>query len=140
LKTEIIKVDPRFPELDKISYCSRIIRRGGLVVFPTETVYGIAADFGNPAAMQRLRGVKKRSDNKPFSILISQKGLMSNYTGSGRTAIYKLVDAYWPGPLTIVVPGKEDGETIGVRMPDNPVALRLVEESQCTVAAPSANV
>ncbi|HLF17614.1 MAG TPA: L-threonylcarbamoyladenylate synthase [Candidatus Omnitrophota bacterium] len=139
MKTEIIKVDPRFPELDKISYCARVIRRGGLVVFPTETVYGIAADFGNPAAMQRLREVKKRSDGKPFSVLISQKGLISNYTISSKTAIYKLIDVYWPGPLTIVVPSKEEGKTIGIRMPDNPVALRLVEESQCTVAAPSAN-
>ena len=54
-------------------------------------------------------------------------------------ALYKLIDAYWPGPLTVVVPAKEPDKTIGVRMPDHPIALKLVQESQCTIAAPSAN-
>jgi tRNA threonylcarbamoyl adenosine modification protein (Sua5/YciO/YrdC/YwlC family) len=139
LKTQIIKVDPRFPEIDKIAHCAKIIRKGGLVIFPTETVYGIAADFNNEEAMARLREVKKRDGSKPFSVLISQKNLISNYSATNRPAVYKLIDAFWPGPLTIVVPAKAEGQTIGLRMPDNPVALRLVEESQCPVAAPSAN-
>lgn len=140
MKTEIIAVHPEYPDLKKIIYCAKIIRQGGLVVFPTETVYGIAADFGNARAMQRLREVKKRSQEKPFSILISQRDLISNYTSTHDPALYKLISAYWPGPLTVVVPAKEEGKTIGVRMPDHAIALRLVQESQCTIAAPSANV
>jgi len=139
LKTEVIVVDNHFPEFEKIAYCARVLRKGGLVVFPTETVYGIAADFSNPKAIKRLRQVKKRSEDKPFSLLISQKSLISNHTSSTNQAIYKLIDAFWPGPLTVVVPSKEHGKTIGIRMPDNPVALKLVEESQCSIAAPSAN-
>ncbi len=140
MKTEIIEVHPEYPDAGKIAYCARIIRQGGLVIFPTETVYGVAADYSNPQAMQRLSEIKKRPDNKPFSVLISQKGLISNYTSSRETMLYKLIDAFWPGPLTIVVPAKEDGKTIGVRMSDNLIALKLVQESQCTVAAPSANI
>jgi len=139
LKTEIVEVHPDFPDLKKIIYCAKIIRQGGLVIFPTETVYGIAADFSNPRAIQRLREVKGRSEDKPFSVLISQRALISNYTTSTDPALYKLINAFWPGPLTVVVPSKEEGKTIGIRMPDHKIALRLVQESQCTIAAPSAN-
>ncbi len=140
MKTETVKLDPIYPDLKQIARCAKIIRNGGLVVFPTETVYGVAADFSNPKAMKRLRDVKKRADGKPFSILISQKGLISNYTSITDTKLYKLIDACWPGPLTVIVPAKEEGKTIGVRMPDHPIALRLVQDSQCTIAAPSANI
>jgi tRNA threonylcarbamoyl adenosine modification protein (Sua5/YciO/YrdC/YwlC family) len=140
LKTEIIEIHPEFPDLNKIAYCAKVIRKGGLVVFPTETVYGIAADFSNNQAMKQLRKIKHRAEDKPISILISQRVLISNYTSTTDPKLYKLIDACWPGPLTVVVPAKEEGKTIGVRMPDHEIALRLVQESQCTIAAPSANI
>ena len=139
MKTKIIEVDPQFPDIKVIADCARVIRQGGLVIFPTETVYGIAADFGNPRAMKRLREVKKRDEEKPFSILISQRGLISNYTSMKAPIVYKLIDAFWPGPLTMIVPAKEEHKTIGIRMPDHKIALMLVQESQSTIAAPSAN-
>ncbi|MBI3617168.1 MAG: threonylcarbamoyl-AMP synthase [Candidatus Omnitrophica bacterium] len=139
MKTEIIELHPQFPDSRKISYCANVIRKGGLVVFPTETVYGVGANLANDAAMRRLREVKKRAPDKPFSILISQVGLISNYTPATDPALYKLIDTYWPGPLTVVVPGKQEDQTIGVRMPNHPIALRLVQDAQCTIAAPSAN-
>ncbi|MBF0522758.1 MAG: threonylcarbamoyl-AMP synthase [Candidatus Omnitrophica bacterium] len=139
LRTKVIKLHPQEPDIHDIRYCAKIIRQGGLVVFPTETVYGVAADFSNPQAMNRLREVKKRSEDKPFSILIAHHRLISNYTSFDKTILYKLIDVYWPGPLTVVVPAKEAGKTIGIRMPDNKIALSLVEEAQCPVAAPSAN-
>lgn len=139
MKTEVLKINPEFPEFDKIAHCAKVIRQGGLVIFPTETVYGIAADFNNEKAMQRLRSVKKRSDRKPFSIHISQKGLIANYTHTSDPAVYKLIDEFWPGPLTVIVPAIKEGETLGIRMPHNKIALYLVQDSQCTVAAPSAN-
>jgi L-threonylcarbamoyladenylate synthase len=140
LKTEVIEVHSDFPDIGKIAYCGRVIRQGGLVIFPTETVYGIACDYSNPKAMARLREIKKRADNKPFSVLISQPGLISNYTSMVHPSLYKLIDAFWPGPLTIIVPNKDGTGTIGLRMPDHIIALKLVQESQCTIAAPSANV
>jgi len=139
MKTEVIKVDPQFPDMKQIARCAKVIRQGGLVIFPTETVYGIAADFSNEKAIKRLREIKSRADDKPFSILVSQRDLISNYTSMINPVLYKLIWAYWPGPLTLVVPSKENGKTIGVRMPNNVIALKLVQEAQCTLAAPSAN-
>lgn len=139
MKTQIIKINPDYPEMDRIAHCAAIIRGGGLVVFPTETVYGIAADYNNPKAMARLREVKRRDGDKPFSINIPQKGLLPNYTPVKSPEVYKLADACWPGPLTIVVPSFEEGRTIGVRIPNHKIALSLLQESQCTIAAPSAN-
>ena len=144
MKTKVIKIDPQFPEFEKISQCAKTIRHGGLVIFPTETVYGIAVDFNNEKAMARLREVKKRTSGKPFSVLISQKGLISNYTSINDPMVYKLIDECWPGPLTVIVPSRQKNEvgmeTMGIRMPQNNIALSLVQESQCTVAAPSANL
>jgi len=139
LKTQVLKVDPEFPELDKISYCAKVIRQGGLVIFPTETVYGIAADYNNEQAMARLREVKHRPEEKQFSIHIAQKNLLANYSCSADPRLYKLIDECWPGPLTVIVPAQGKDKTIGIRMPQNTIALSLVQESQCTVAAPSAN-
>ncbi len=140
MKTEIITVHSKFPEREKIAHCAKIIRQGGLVIFPTETVYGIAADVNNPKAMKRLREVKRRAEGKPFSIMVSQKELLINYSPYRETKVFKLVDRFWPGPLTVILPGLSEGTTVGIRMPDHPVALCLVQESKCTIAAPSANV
>ncbi|HBG62331.1 MAG: threonylcarbamoyl-AMP synthase [Omnitrophica WOR_2 bacterium GWF2_38_59] len=141
MKTEIIKVHPDLPDNNnKIVYCANVIRHGGLVIFPTETVYGIAADYSNKEAVNKLYEVKKRSHEKPFSVLISQKELISNYTRSTSSSLYKLINEFWPGPLTVVVRSREEGKTIGIRMPDNIVALSLVREARCTLAAPSANL
>ncbi len=140
MKTEIIEVHPEFPDIKKIAYCAQIIRRGGLVVLPTETVYGIAADITNDKAIERLREVKKRTEGKPFAILIGQVELISNYTSMTDPILYKLINAFWPGPLTIVVPGKNQNETVGIRLPNHPIAIKLVEEAQCSIAAPSANL
>lgn len=139
MKTKVIKINPKAPETDRILEAARVVHQGGLVIFPTETVYGIAADNGNPAAMQRLREVKKRSEGKPFAIMIAQKELVRNYTSYDDPKLYKLIDRFWPGPLTVIVPMFKSNETIGIRIPDHPVALKLVENAHCTIAAPSAN-
>jgi len=138
--TKVLKVNSALPDPEKIAEAARIVRQGGLVIFPTETVYGIAADSNNPRAMDRLRAVKRRVDGKLFSILVAQRGIIDNYSSYTHPNLYKLIDKYWPGPLTVIVPSRQQGETIGIRMPDHTVALRLVEESGCTIAAPSANL
>jgi tRNA threonylcarbamoyl adenosine modification protein (Sua5/YciO/YrdC/YwlC family) len=139
-KTKILKINPAVPEPDKIAEAARVIRQGGLVIFPTETVYGIAADSNNAHAMERLNHVKRRTENKPYSILVAHRGIVENYSNYTNPHLYKLIDKYWPGPLTIIVPSKQEEHTIGIRMPDHTIALRLVEESACTIAAPSANL
>ena len=139
LKTTIVQINPKAPEQDRIIAAARQIHDGNLVIFPTETVYGIAADWANPLAMKRLREVKKRSADKPFSVMISQKELIRNYTSYDAPQLYKLIDKYWPGPLTVIVPADKGASTIGIRIPDHPVALKLVQNAHCTIAAPSAN-
>lgn len=140
MKTKILKINPAIPEPEKIAEAARVIRQGGLVIFPTETVYGIAADSNNPKAMERLNAVKHRTENKPYSMLVAHRGVIENYSNYTNPYLFKVIDKYWPGPLTIVVPTKDDEHTIGIRMPDHTIALRLVEESGCTIAAPSANL
>ena len=142
MKTTIIRVDPKALDMEPVLSAARCVHKGGLVIFPTETVYGIAADCSNPVAMKRLREVKRRSDDKPFSIMIAQKELIRNYTSYAGAKLYKLIDRYWPGPLTVIVPaaGEKSGMTIGIRIPDHSVALKLVENARCTIAAPSANI
>ncbi len=140
MKTRVITIDHQYPELDKIAYCARLIRQGGLVIFPTETVYGIAANLDNRQAIERLRVVKKRSEHKPFSILVAQRLRILDFTSYNNPTLYKLIDKFWPGPLTVVVPNQDGNNTFGLRMPDHPVALSLIEEAACPIAAPSANL
>lgn len=140
MKTEILTLHPEFPDPGAISQAASVIRKGGLVIFPTETVYGIAADFSNPQAVARLREIKNRSADKPLSIMISQSELISNYTRSPKTLLYKLIDRYWPGPLTIVVESRDPERTVGIRVPNHEIARRLVAEVQAPVAVPSANL
>ncbi|MBF0595285.1 MAG: threonylcarbamoyl-AMP synthase [Candidatus Omnitrophica bacterium] len=142
MKTKVLKINPEMPEPELVLEAARCIHKGGLVIFPTETVYGVAADCANPLAMKRLREVKKRSDDKPFSVMVAQKELVRNYTTYTDPKLFKLIDRYWPGPLTVILPasGATPGQTIGIRIPDHAVALRLVENARCTIAAPSANI
>jgi len=140
LKTEVIPIHPVFPELDKIAKCAKVIRQGGLVIFPTETVYGVGADWANEKSVSNLREIKKRSIDKPFSVLVGNKEMVEDVVSPQLdSSFYKLIDHFWPGPLTIVVPRKVEGQTIGLRMPDNLIALFLIREAKCLVAAPSAN-
>ena len=140
MHTKVLKVNPAVPEPEKMAEAARIIRQGGLVIFPTETVYGIAADANNPKAMEKLTAVKKRSDGKRYSILVAQRGIIENYANYTKPNLYKLIDKYWPGPLTVILPSKDNQDTIGIRMPDSTIALNLIEQSGCTIAAPSANL
>ncbi|MCX5681689.1 MAG: L-threonylcarbamoyladenylate synthase [Candidatus Omnitrophica bacterium] len=137
MKTKRIEIKSEHIDPRLIAEAAEIVRKGGLVIFPTETVYGIAANFLHEKALENLRKIKQRSDGKPFSVLISRKEAIDDLASPVNFATYKIIDAFWPGPLTVVV---QPGTTIGLRMPDHPVALALVERAGCPVAAPSANI
>lgn len=139
MKTEIIKINPESPEPEKIDYCAKILRDGGLVAFPTETVYGLAANLKDKKAINRLFRVKKRSHGKHFSVHIAEKEQIENHAANLKPVVYKLIDKFWPGPLTIIIPSKER-ETVGIRMPRNPIALRLIGEADVPIVVPSANL
>ena len=131
-----------------IKLAAEILREGGLVAFPTETVYGLGADALNPEAVGRVYQAKGRPSDNPMIVHIAFLEDMKNLTPETTDDMAKLAKAYWPGPLTMVVPRREAVpnvvtgglDTVGVRMPSNSVARVLIAEAGCPVAAPSANI
>ncbi|MBQ3446817.1 MAG: threonylcarbamoyl-AMP synthase [Synergistaceae bacterium] len=130
-----------------ITTAAEIIRAGGLVAFPTETVYGLGADALNPEAVSRIFTAKGRPQDNPLILHVHSIAQASNLTVMNGTA-RKLAETFWPGPLTLVLPAKETVpsatrgglDTAAVRMPDNPTALALIQASDTAIAAPSANL
>ena len=138
-KTCVVKVSPDKPDSRAISRAAAIIRSGGLVGFPTETVYGIAADPLNKRTMARLYAAKERPRGKPFTVHISDLATIEEM-GCGITKEARaLIGKFWPGPLTIILKTRT-GKKIGFRMPDNCVALELLKKVGVPVVAPSANL
>lgn len=133
----ILAVRADRPELAAIAEAARILRAGGLVVFPTETVYGLGADAASPAAIERLNRVKGRPPEKPYSLHVGSRAQAEALIPSLPPQAARLMDAFWPGPLTIVVPGPHG--SIGLRLPNHPVALAFLRACGVPVAAPSAN-
>ncbi len=132
---------------EAIREAAAIIRRGGLVAFPTETVYGLGADACNPIAVARVFEVKERPRLDPIIVHVSDPEAASRYGRIPIPAIV-LIKRFWPGPLTIVVPKTElvppivtaGLDTVGLRMPAHNAALALIRAAGCAIAAPSANV
>ena len=139
IKTEIIKIDQKNPNKNAIKKAAGIIKKGGLVAFPTETVYGLAADYFNKKAIERLCDVKKRPKNKPFTIHIASADELLNLSCEVSFFSKKLIEKFWPGPLTVIF-GTESGKKVGIRMPDNRVALEFISACGIPVVAPSANI
>src|SRR3989338_4881705 len=126
------------PDPAALAEAAAVLRAGGLVAFPTETVYGLGADATNPKAVERLNQVKGRPPEKPYSLHLHQAEQMRPYVSSVPAAAATLIERFWPGPLTVVLPGK-DGKTVGFRLPDHPVARAFLKACGVPVAAPSAN-
>lgn len=139
LKAFVIKIDPVNPAKEIIASAAKIIRGGGLVVFPTETVYGIAANFLDEKAVNRLYEVKSRPKTKPFTVHISDLKTIKDMACAIDAASEKLIAKFWPGPLTIIL-NSCDGRKIGFRMPANRVAFELIRASGVPIVAPSANL
>ena len=127
---------------------AEILRGGGLVAFPTETVYGLGADALNAEAVGKVYAAKGRPSDNPMIVHISQKGDMTKLTDGITPDMEKLMAAFWPGPLTMVVPAKDliprvttgGLATVGVRMPEDETARALIAAAGTPIAAPSANL
>jgi L-threonylcarbamoyladenylate synthase len=126
---------------------AEIIKGGGIVAFPTETVYGLGADVFNPLAVARVFEVKKRPYFDPLIIHVAHPSDVEELVKEIPSNAKKLVEKFWPGPLTVVLLKEEDIPdivtaglpTVAIRMPNHPMALSLIKESKCPIAAPSAN-
>ena len=134
-------------EPSDIRAAAAIIRDGGLVAFPTETVYGLGADGMNGEAAAKIYEAKGRPSDNPMIVHISSKNDLKKLTDHITQDMKTLMDAFWPGPLTMVVPALPSVprvttgglSTVAVRMPNHSVALALIEASGLPIAAPSAN-
>lgn len=138
-KTIVLRVDPDRPDKDIIANAALVIRQGGLVAFPTETVYGLAANRNDPKAMARLSKVKDRPDGKHYTVHIASLSFIKKMGCKIPKLALVLIKKYWPGPLTLVLASKNGG-SIGFRMPANKVALELIGKAKVPVVAPSANL
>ena len=140
-------VDRWEPNPHVIAKAGRIIRAGGLVAFPTETVYGLGADALNPEAVKKIYAAKGRPSDNPL-ILHAEDAKQAAELVEFNHAASKLAAKFWPGPLTFVLPSKNivPSETRGgldtaaVRVPNNPIALALIHKAKTPIAAPSANL
>ena len=139
--TEIIDID----RIDEAAHC---ISLGGIVAFPTETVYGLGADAFNDSAIDKIYKAKGRPSDNPLIVHIACKDDVNLLAQTVTDSARKLIDRFWPGPLTIIFPKKPDVgyrvtgglDTVAVRFPSNPVARELIKKSGKLIAAPSANL
>lgn len=133
---------------EEIKQAAEIIKDGGLVAFPTETVYGLGADALNAEAVGKVYAAKGRPSDNPMIVHISSKDDVLKLTPKITEDMQKLMDAFWPGPLTMVVPALDvipkvttgGLDTVGIRMPSEPAAAELISASETPIAAPSANL
>ena len=139
MRTRLLKVDPEHPDPAAIHAAAGLLRRGGLVAFPTETVYGLGANLQDPQAIQELYQVKQRPFGKQVTLHIADFKVLESSGVTVTSAAMKFVERFWPGPLTIVL-AHWDGSTHAFRMPRHSVALELIREAQVPVVAPSANL
>jgi tRNA threonylcarbamoyl adenosine modification protein (Sua5/YciO/YrdC/YwlC family) len=138
-QTKIIKVDSSTHDESYVNEASSILKSGGLVIIPTETVYGIAANMLDKKAIERLVRIKGRPLDKPFSLHIHKKEKVDEFAEDIPVAAYKLMDRFWPGPLTLVFKSKNQN-TIGIRMSDNEIAFKIIADSAVPIVCPSANI
>ncbi|MDG1571079.1 L-threonylcarbamoyladenylate synthase [Robiginitalea sp. M366] len=133
--------------MDPLDQAAACIREGKVVAFPTETVYGLGANALDPMAAARIFELKERPAFDPLIVHIADLSQLQLLTPSKDPRLTRLAEAFWPGPLTVVVPKTERVPdlvtsglpTVGVRMPDHPMAQELIRRSGCPIAAPSAN-
>ena len=147
MTTKVIRIDASSPDATAIGEAAEIITRGGLVAFPTETVYGLGADATDEAAAKKIYSAKGRPSDNPLIIHVSHPEDAERYAHTSEL-YYKLAQAFMPGPLTVILPKKETIpssvtgglDSVAVRCPSHPIALALISAAGVAIAAPSANL
>lgn len=147
MNTKILKIEDG-NEDEVIREAGEILKSGGLVAFPTETVYGLGGDALKEDAARRIYSAKGRPSDNPLIVHIADIGALDELASEIPECAYKLAEAFWPGPLTMIfkkkdiVPYGTTGglDTVAIRMPSHPVAHRLIKDSGVYIAAPSANL
>ncbi len=146
-RTRLLTVHPQHPEPTIIAEAARLIRAGGLVAFPTETVYGLGANALDAQAVRNIFLAKERPANDPLIVHIADFEALPPLVTHLPPQVEELAHAFWPGPLTLILPRSAaipdevtaGGPTVAVRLPAHPVARALIRAAACPIAAPSAN-
>jgi L-threonylcarbamoyladenylate synthase len=145
--TRVLQVDPQHPDAAAIDQAAAVVRSGGLVAFPTETVYGLGANALDEQAVKRIFEAKGRPARNPIIVHIDQVDAARPLITDWPDVAARLAERFWPGPLTLVLPRSDrvpdivtaGGDTVAIRVPAHPVALALLRASGLPLAAPSAN-
>ncbi|NEZ47421.1 threonylcarbamoyl-AMP synthase [Clostridium niameyense] len=149
MDTKVIKLDKnKLDYKEAIKEAGKALREGKLVVFPTETVYGLGANALDEEAVKKIFKAKGRPQDNPLIVHISNEGEIKPLVTEVPSIAKKLMDKFWPGPMTIILPkadiiphGTSAGlDSIGIRMPSNDIARNLIMEAKVPIAAPSANL
>ena len=147
MQTAVLPVNPAEPEAGVIARAAAVLRAGGLVAFPTETVYGLGANALDPAAVARIFAAKGRPATNPLIVHVAEPGEALRVAAAWPEAAARLAERFWPGPLTLVLLRRATvpdavtagGPTVAVRLPAHPVARALIRAAGVPLAAPSAN-
>lgn len=147
MDTKVVRIDEQHIDDALVRVAGDIIKAGGLVAFPTETVYGLGGDALNPASSKKIYEAKGRPSDNPLIVHIARTEALPAIVKQVPEAAKRLAEAFWPGPLTMImekgeaVPKETTGglDTVAVRMPSHPAALAFIEAAGGYVAAPSAN-
>lgn len=147
MNTKVSIVKDVHKDIGFILEAANVIKNGGIVAFPTETVYGLGADALNPLAVEKIFKAKGRPQDNPLIVHVSNKNI-NNLVKDIPDIAKTIMDKFWPGPITLIFNKKDiipsitsaDLSTIGIRMPSDSIALKLIEFSNTVIAAPSANI
>ncbi len=148
MRSNIVKINPNSINEEIIEKAVSLLNKGEIIAFPTDTVYGVGGDIFSEEAINRIYRLKKRPANKPINALISSEDQLKMIVESIPNDARSIIEKFWPGPLTIILKKKTDVSdkatsslnTIGVRMPNNRIALEIIRKFEKPLATTSANI
>lgn len=143
-----LAVDPVFPDPDVLNAASTMLREGKLVVYPTETLYGVGADPWNVQALERIQIVKQRPEPKPVLLIASSIDTVRPFVAEIPADARRLMEEFWPGPLTLLLKARETVPQlltmgtgrIGIRIPSNALCIQLLQKCGMAITSTSANI
>lgn len=148
MKTRIIKINPQDPDLSHLKQAADIIKQGGVIGYPTETVYGLGASIFNQNAVDRIYAIKGRTFHKPLIVIVDSYEMLQPLVQGIPEIGHTIMQKFWPGPLTLIFKASSivnkkvlgGGSTIAIRIPDNKICLTLLKLSSIPLTSTSANV
>lgn len=145
---KVIKINPKNPSLQLLEEASKIILNQGVIAYPTETVYGLGTNAFSTRGIQRIFELKKRDPSKPLIVIAASLSQVNELVPEIPYVAHVLADAYWPGPLTLILKAASHvekqllgpGGSIGIRVPDNKICLELLKLCRVPITSTSANI